>query len=174
MPQSRSNLTSSKLRWSARQNSMSAFSCHHCLPPTHTLVERARARVTRWSALPDVRPGRPGPGLLGLPGSVVDGMATTSTTNPPEPFGNSILESSGPRRRHSPTPAHSLTFRPPTTSTPSLLGRKRPSASRSATSSARGCLRRPWYLWMSRTGEAVSAWHRSSPGHVTGSLTDPG
>lgn len=64
----------------------------------HT-VERARARATRWSALPDVRPCRPGPGLLGSPGSVAGGMASHPNHPRPQPFGNSILESLRPRRR---------------------------------------------------------------------------
>lgn len=52
------------------------------LPSTHTYVERARALASRWSAQLDERPGRQGPCLLGLPGSMADGMGVPRPSHP--------------------------------------------------------------------------------------------
>ncbi|MBP1782070.1 hypothetical protein J3R08_001920 [Micromonospora sp. HB375] len=56
-----------------------------------------------------------------MPGSVAGGIASPhlKTTHPPEAFGNSISESSGPRRRRSSDPAHASPPPLPSPSPPS-------------------------------------------------------
>ncbi|SCE67170.1 hypothetical protein GA0070562_1552 [Micromonospora tulbaghiae] len=98
-----------------------------CRRPTHRgagqgqgdKVERPAGRTTLspwpWSA------------RLAWVGGWWDGIPPA--THPPKPFGNSILESSGPRRRHSSNPAPSLTSHPLPPPPPlPLLGLQRPTA----------------------------------------------
>lgn len=141
----------------------------------HT-VERARARVTRWSALPDERPCHPGPGLLGLPGSVAGGMASHLNHSPTKPFGNSISESSGPRRRHSSNPAFSLTSHSPSPPPPlPLFGPGRPCGTVRQLRPPRLARRISCCFGIAGTGWmgvrlALVVLRDSSPGH----FTDPG